>query len=219
METAAALTPPAFLKSAPASPQAFRWLEYALQDSRTTMERDRVYFEALKTGAAGPALRFYRWQRPALSYGRTQGLDAAAKEAAVRDGYDVVRRPTGGGKVRHLNDLCFSLFWTRAQKTIPWKVSDSYCAIHRWIQFCLKEQGLVTQLSASPGGVPDQNKSWCFQSPVEHDLLRAGQKIVGGAQWRDGNYALHQGSLQSADGVPLSLFKSSFETFFNVRFE
>src|SRR4029077_13674801 len=62
--------------------------------------------EALLEKAAMPALRFYRWGRPAISFGYFGKFDDAARAGV---GYELVRRWTGGGIVLHGNDLTYSL--------------------------------------------------------------------------------------------------------------
>src|SRR3954471_638197 len=58
--------------------------------------------EALLERGTGPSLRFYRWERPALSFGYFGRYAEVANEAPQRD---VVRRWTGGGIVPHGDDL------------------------------------------------------------------------------------------------------------------
>lgn len=177
------------------------------------MNRDR---EILKNHLALPALRFYRWASPALSYGRTQGIHASDLGEAAKKGWAVVQRPSGGGKVEHGNDLCFSIFWTKEVKSLPWKVKGSYLAIHEWIAKSLDELGIASLLTQK-GMNPDSG--WCFQSAVCFDLISDGSKIVGGAQWREKNAALHQGSIQLGLGEEtLGVFKKTFQETFNVSF-
>jgi len=61
------------------------------------------------------------------------------------------------------------------------------------------------------------NQSWCFQSPVCYDLISENKKIVGGAQWREGKSAIHQGSIAiPVSQSSLSLFKETFKSIFKV---
>ena len=48
-----------------------------------------------------PLLRFYEWDRPAVSIGYVQTI------AAAPEGYAAVRRPTGGGVVYHDYDFTY----------------------------------------------------------------------------------------------------------------
>ncbi|OGR82283.1 MAG: hypothetical protein A2901_04860 [Elusimicrobia bacterium RIFCSPLOWO2_01_FULL_54_10] len=174
-----------------------------------TMERDKKIFQVF----SAPILRFYRWSRPAVSFGRTRGIDSKIERAALEKGWMVVGRPTGGGIVEHSGDLCFSIFWSKGDKALPWKVSNSYAAIHAWIAKGLQELGIQTE-------TVDRKKEetgWCFQTPVCHDLALNGKKIVGGAQWRQKNKALHQGSIQlTLPDSAVAIFESEFMVRFGV---
>jgi lipoate-protein ligase A len=78
--------------------------------------------------------------------------------------------------------------------------------------------GRERESSKEEAGLPTQEGGWCFESPICYDLVHEGRKVVGGAQWRDGNTALHQGSIQLA--LPersIFIFKRYFEKFFNVQ--
>ena len=86
--------------------ETWRWIPFLREAPKQTMERDR---EILKNSANLPILRFYGWAAPALSYGRTRGIDSASQEEAMDKGRAVVQRPTGGGYVEHEKDICFSM--------------------------------------------------------------------------------------------------------------
>jgi len=74
------------------------------------MERDRALwqkFEADPTG--GVRLRIYGWSPPALSLGFHQPESAVDHEALARRGFDLVRRPTGGAAVLHIDEITYSV--------------------------------------------------------------------------------------------------------------
>lgn len=195
--------------SSPPALAAWQILPYLCEPPFQTMERDKKIFLSF----SAPILRFYRWAQPAVSFGRTRGIDGEVERAALEKGWRVVCRPTGGGIVEHADDLCFSLFWPKADGTLPWKVSDSYAAIHEWIAEGLKELGVETASVHQK----DRENGWCFQTAVCHDLTSGGKKIVGGSQWRQKDKALHQGSIQtalSASAVPV--FEERFRNKFGV---
>jgi lipoate-protein ligase A len=194
----------------------WQWIDFSCQSGTKNMEDDQRLFDQLKKGTGFPSLRFFKWQSPAVSYGRTQGLDPATKKIAELKNLEIARRPSGGGKVFHGEDLCFSLVWNKKNAQIPWKVRDSYRAIHQWIGQSLAELGFQTEMVE---GKAHLQTGWCFEGAVCFDLVSSGQKIVGGAQWRDGDAALHQGSIQlTLERETLPTFKRHFETLFKIRF-
>lgn len=206
----------------------WQWGGVLCEDGESTMERDRKLFEEVKKNGGASILRFYSWKEPTLSFGRTQGIDAETFSKCAKEGWKIVQRLTGGGKVFHKNDLCFSLIWRRQDRTIPWGIKDSYCAIHKWVKESLSLCEIQTDLylGLDSRTIPQSGASGndkvgdiCFQSPVENDLMCDGKKIVGGAQWRDGNVALHQGSIQILPAkLDLEIFKQKFGEMFSVQF-
>lgn len=197
---------------------SWQWFEFLCEDPVKTMERDKYLFQKIKTSRSLPILRFYRWAKPCLSYGRTAQLDIATELECGANHLEIVRRPTGGGKVLHQDDLCFSLIWKKEDQAMPWKINDSYCAIHEWIQKTITQLGIESKLKNDLALSPNIQTNWCFKNPVRFDLISEEKKLVGGAQWRDKNTALHQGSIQiQFEQNPLDLFQKSFENFFKVK--
>src|SRR5690349_11144970 len=82
------------------------------------MSVDRLALERV-TETSQPLLRFFQWDKPAVSYGYLlddakvkQWTDARIENRESK--IDLVRRPTGGGAVMHQpSDLSFSLLWPR----------------------------------------------------------------------------------------------------------
>ena len=54
--------------------------------------------------AVRPTLRLYTWDRPTVSLGRNQRDNWLDRELCARLGVDVVRRPTGGRALLHMDD-------------------------------------------------------------------------------------------------------------------
>jgi lipoate-protein ligase A len=150
--------------------------------------------EALLETAAVPALRFYRWQRPSISFGYFGKFADVADEQQRRE---IVRRWTGGGIVYHGDDLTYSL-------VLPAEVAGRfrssrviYSQVHSAIQQALCGVREVTLATAAAPKISDA----CFANAVEADVLLSGKKIAGAAQRRTRSGLLHQGSIQS-DQLP-----------------
>ncbi len=54
-------------------------------------------------------LRIYTWKRPTLSLGRYQKTDGINWDFIEKNGFDVVRRPTGGRAVLHWDEITYSI--------------------------------------------------------------------------------------------------------------
>lgn len=152
--------------------------------------------EALLESLQRPLLRHYRWAGRVASFGISQSASTVAR---ALPGFQLVRRWTGGGIVRHDNDWTFSLLVPRCETFARLRPTASYAMLHQIIARALARSGWVPQLA----DVDDCRASAaCFTGPSLHDiLLEDGSKICGGAQRRTRCGLLHQGSIQ---GVPLS---------------
>ncbi|MEO7318793.1 MAG: hypothetical protein ABIZ56_07375, partial [Chthoniobacteraceae bacterium] len=160
-------------------------LDATPHDAALNMAIDETF---LRT-ATLPTLRIYRWARPAISFGYFGKWSDAL---AAGPGLDIVRRWTGGGIVPHGHDLTFSIIVPRAHPFFAISPCESYCAIHERIASALGNATLA------PAAQPQISLA-CFQNPVQHDVLIAGRKVVGGAQRRTKYGLLHQGSIQQIE--------------------
>ena len=147
--------------------------------------------------------RFYGWDRPSVSMGYFLKYSAvrAACEGATRDVATpfLVRRPTGGGVVRHGQDMTYSLIFH--QDWLPNDARDE-AGSYRWVHGLLRD-ALISMpgfegLNALP---PPQGQGGkitdCFTQPSAYDLMLNGKKIAGAAQRRSKGWILHQGSVFS----------------------
>jgi len=157
--------------------------------------------EALLSSASVPAIRFYRWQSPALSFGY---FGRFSDVASYQDERDLVRRWTGGGIVFHGKDLTYSLVVPANDAAFGESSMSIYEKIHRALCDALSGIGMCTQLVDSElcadrtprSGVPTCN---CFENPVRADVMIDGRKVAGAAQRRTRRALLQQGSIQSVD--------------------
>ena len=137
-----------------------------------------------------PVLRFYSWTVPAATFGLSQDYTVVWAWTLLRP---LIRRPTGGGVVPHLNDWTYSVALPAGD---PWhaiRASESYIRLHRWLQAAFADLGLETDLC--PERIPDA-PGQCFIGAEQHDLLWRGRKIAGAAQRRTKQGMLIQGSVQ-----------------------
>ena len=94
--------------------------------------------EALLETTAFPAIRFYRWRSPALSFGYFGRFADVAIYAAERD---LVRRWTGGGIVLHGHDLTYSIVIPASDRVFHESSIAIYEKIHRALASALNGVG------------------------------------------------------------------------------
>ena len=149
--------------------------------------------EALLVDSAAPVLRFYRWQRPSISFGY---FGRYAEVAPESDRREIVRRWTGGGIVPHGADLTYSVIIPKTHPFFPRSSLQIYAALHDAIRGALEANGVDALLASNAAPKISEN---CFANAVRADVMSRGQKIAGAAHRRTRAGLLHQGSIQQMD--------------------
>lgn len=164
------------------------WEDFEPRRGDDQMARDEAL---LTSGLKTAILRIYRWKGTWASFGWSQSVGLAIREAP---GFSLVRRWTGGGVVRHDHDLTFSLLVPASQKFSRLRPREAYAGIHEAIRRALVGHMPEVRLASE---CECRVSAACFQGPSLYDLLDVtGRKICGGAQRRTREGVLHQGSLQ-----------------------
>ena len=167
-----------------------------------------------------PLLRFYGWDRKAVSIGYVQSA------AAAPQGYAYVRRPTGGGVVYHDFDFTYTVVFPANHWLNTLDRMNSYDWINRSIQTGL--QSLDVNAALSDAVIPhsvDRLTMVCFTNPTKYDIILAGRKVGGSAQRRVREGLLHQGSLHFGKPLPFSrqsmtdALARGFRSVMNVQFQ
>jgi len=151
----------------------------------------------LEHGKSGfPAFRHYDWSGPEISFGYGQDWEWVRKR--VEDSmFQLVRRPTGGGIVKHGNDWTYGLILPKGHASSSIPALELYESIHQAMARALNEQGLSATLKPCPQsrqkGIPGD----CFLEPVARDLMSedGSAKIAGAAMKRTRAGVLVQGTL------------------------
>ena len=138
-------------------------------------------------------LRVYSWAQPTLSLGRNQLARGVYADAALAArGIGVVRRPTGGRALLHHREITYSV---TAPVQPDRDLLAAYEEINSLLMGALARLGVSVAVAqrahraAAPGAEP------CFAEPAPGELVVAGRKLVGSAQWRDAGALLQHGSI------------------------
>lgn len=135
----------------------------------------------LRTGRE--TFRLYAWDPPGLSLGYFQ---KAAAFSPPR-GYEIVRRPTGGGAIAHVGELTLS--WVGRRR----RVEEAYASINAIVAQAVERLGICVSTGAgAPKAAP---AGLCFDAATRYDLMAKGRKFFGSAQRRSGGRFLLHGSL------------------------
>ncbi len=167
-----------------------------------------------------PVLRFYQWDRNAISIGYMQSY----KKTQV-PGYELVRRPTGGGVVYHDHDFTYSVALPPKHKINNFERTQSYNLINGAVACGLRRLGfnVQTAMDMIANGI-DRAAMVCFKQPTRYDILCDGRKISGSAQRRSPDGLLHQGSIHFNRRLPVSrnelaeALRAGFNESLNIEF-
>ncbi len=139
-------------------------------------------------------IRFYGWSPPAISLGFNQPQTAFDLAKLAADGIDLVRRPTGGRAVFHIDELTYAAV-LRLEKS----PAEHYADINRALSAGLELLGVVTAFQKQQPNFRERyafaSSVPCFTASARYELEIDGRKLVGSAQRRFGTVLLQHGSL------------------------
>jgi lipoate-protein ligase A len=159
------------------------------------MARDvALHARAARTGET--VFSIYSWTTPTLSFGRHQPAAGHYDQHRLRAAkVDVVRRPTGGRAILHHREVTYSVTAPVGEEPLP----ATYARINRILLDGLSRLGVAVTVATRGGRAVPPTARPCFELPSEGELVAAGRKLVGSAQWRDEGALLQHGSILVAD--------------------
>ena len=158
------------------------------------MEFDQWLFQLMKNNNVKNVLRIYEWDMPCITYGKFQQIEKQInKEACREDNIDLVKRPTGGRAILHFNEITFSMVFS--SKTIsPYNFRNSFLFAGDLITSGFAFLNIKASISLKMKKY--QNKSLCFQSTTQYEIIdNNANKLAGIAQYFTKKGVLIQGSI------------------------
>ncbi|GAB4538736.1 MAG: lipoate--protein ligase family protein [Anaerolineales bacterium] len=160
------------------------------------MAVDESILEHIQRGQAKPTLRLYAWNPPCLSLGHAQSFKDVDVERLQKNGWDVVRRLTGGRAILHTDELTYSVIGGADEPAFAGGVLESYQRLAQALMFALHELGLPVEMQAGSAKPAAQNLNpVCFEVPSTYEITVNGKKLIGSAQARKKEGVLQHGSL------------------------
>ena len=160
------------------------------------MAVDEALLEGIITGASQPTLRLYAWQPVCLSLGYAQPFAEADSEALVREGWELVRRPTGGRAILHTDELTYSVTAPQTDPRVSGGVLESYLRLSEALLEALRLLGLSPEANEK---APENSKNGfnpvCFEVPSNYEITVNRKKLIGSAQARRQGGILQHGAL------------------------
>lgn len=139
-----------------------------------------------------PVFRLYGWSPFALSLGFHQSINDVNVDALKQEGYDLVRRPTGGRAVFHAEEITYSIVLDATRLS----VNDVYKRVSRALVAGLNSIGYDVTFAGTKQDFntlyKDKKSVSCFTASGEYEIQYGGRKLVGSAQRR---YAREDGGI------------------------
>jgi lipoate-protein ligase A len=140
-------------------------------------------------------VRFYAWAPPCVSLGRNQAVAGVDLARCAAQGYDVVRRPTGGRAILHTDEMTYSLIASPEHPLMQGYVLDSYLRISHGLVAGLKRLGIDAEEAPGTNRAGPDVSAACFEVPSAYEIVASGRKVLGSAQARRSTSVLQHGSL------------------------
>ena len=160
------------------------------------MAVDEAILDAVIRGEAPPTLRLYAWQPACLSLGHAQPYSEVNTWQTSESGWDIVRRPTGGRAILHVDELTYSVIALQSEPRVKGGVLESYLRLSQALLEALRILGLNPQAneitSAQNSKAPNPV---CFEVPSNYEITVNGKKLIGSAQARRKEGLLQHGAL------------------------
>jgi len=176
--------------------QRWRLLVTPALPGARNMATDEAMLETIANHHSLPTLRLYSWEPACLSIGYAQPCADIDIQRLSEQGWNWVRRPTGGRAILHTDELTYSVIAPLAEPRVAGGVLESYQRLSRALLTALHALNIPAE--AQPirtTGDSQANAAVCFEVPSNYEIVVNGKKLIGSAQARRKNGVLQHGSL------------------------
>lgn len=176
--------------------KTWRVIDHPPAKGAWNMAVDEAILESVYEGDSPPTLRLYAWEPACLSLGHAQPYSEVNIKALAENGWDVVRRPTGGRAILHVDELTYAVIAPEDEPRVKGGVLESYLRLSEALLESLKILGLSPQAQekkqSDKKGEPNPV---CFEVPSNYEITVNGKKLIGSAQARRKTGILQHGAL------------------------
>ncbi len=158
---------------------------------------DESILEHIHRGESIPTLRLYAWNPACLSLGHAQSFKDVDVARLQKNGWEVVRRLTGGRAILHTDELTYSVAGNTDEPVLCGGVLESYNRLAQALMFAAHEIGLSVEMKeeAAHAGSASHINPVCFEVPSTYEITVNEKKLIGSAQARRKEGVLQHGSL------------------------
>lgn len=143
-------------------------------------------------------MRLYTWDPWCVSLGHHQNGNVIDDRLLREQGWDLVRRPTGGRAVLHAEELTYCIAVPQGPGIKP---RDIYQRIHEQLLAALQTLAPGLSFEESPSDLQHHyatagaSAASCFTSSARTEITFGGKKVVGSAQRTIDGVILQHGSI------------------------
>lgn len=178
-------------------PPIWRVIKSPPASAEFNMALDEALLYSSSQKLSPPTLRLYSWQPPAISIGYAQKFADVDREALSHNNWGIVRRPTGGKAILHIDELTYSITAPLDEPMMAGSLLDSYRRISAALQRSLELLGVATAADQQYPNLSGQKSTdaVCFKTPSNFEITWNGKKLIGSAQARKAGGVLQHGSI------------------------
>ncbi len=173
----------------------WRLIRSPAADGATNMAVDEAILRAVAAGDVPPTLRLYAWEPPCLSLGRGQPVEDVDRAAVAAAGYNLVRRPTGGRAILHIDELTYSVVAPEREERVAGGVVESYRRLSQGLMRGLALLGVTDVVADERVESRGAEGPVCFEVPSDYEITVGERKLVGSAQMRARGGVLQHGAV------------------------
>jgi lipoate-protein ligase A len=159
------------------------------------MAIDESILRHIGQGESLSTLRLYSWKPACLSLGQAQPFSDVDIQRLGEHGWDLVRRPTGGRAILHIDEITYSVIAPTDEPHVAGSILESYNRLAQALLQAVKSLGLPVEMKEDPGAALKTANPICFEVPSTYELTVEGKKLIGSAQARRKEGVLQHGSL------------------------
>lgn len=160
------------------------------------MALDEALLQTVAEKQSLPTLRLYGWEPGTLSLGYAQPYSDVDEERLTAEKWGLVRRPTGGRGILHIDELTYSVTAPLDDPILSGSLLESYRKISGALVHTLQLIGIQAaadrEYDLSAANVVNPV---CFETPSNYEITCQGKKLLGSAQARKYNGLLQHGAL------------------------
>jgi lipoate-protein ligase A len=176
-------------------PELWRLILDAPLPGASNMAIDEAILGAVGRGEAPPTLRLYAWDPACLSLGYAQHIRDVDLARLQANGWDLVRRMTGGRAILHIDELTYSVALPNDHRLAAGGISESYRRLSAALLAAVNRIGLDAAADKQAARPSERPGPVCFEVPSDYEITASGKKLIGSAQVRRQTAMLQHGTL------------------------